>query len=239
MTAPAPDCCPFCAAHAAGPGAVVEATIAREGELVAWWPDAAALVPLNPVVPDTGSGAGHLLVVPAAHVADAATDAEITAVVARRAGELLADLGWQANLITSRGPAATQTVFHLHVHIVCRTEGDGLALPWSRRYLTPTQWQERPAPEAGLDAQRAGLPAAVDAARQSGHRTPLGAEGLVAVVSLAEVPACLAGPARRASLTWVRAHLAQTLAAVVATGPVVITRHGRDQAALVAVTELT
>jgi histidine triad (HIT) family protein len=36
-----------------------------------------------------------------------------------------------ANLITSVGSAATQTVFHLHVHVVPRRAGDGLALPWT------------------------------------------------------------------------------------------------------------
>lgn len=34
------------------------------------------------------------------------------------------------NLITSSGPAATQTVPHLHVHYVPRRPGDGLLLPW-------------------------------------------------------------------------------------------------------------
>lgn len=35
------------------------------------------------------------------------------------------------NLITSCGKAATQTVEHLHVHLVPRREGDGLKLPWT------------------------------------------------------------------------------------------------------------
>ena len=36
-------------------------------------------------------------------------------------------------LITNIGPAATQSVWHLHVHVVPRTEGDGLLLPWSNQ----------------------------------------------------------------------------------------------------------
>jgi diadenosine tetraphosphate (Ap4A) HIT family hydrolase len=36
-----------------------------------------------------------------------------------------------ANFITSAGRDATQTVFHLHIHIVPRHAGDGLALPWT------------------------------------------------------------------------------------------------------------
>jgi histidine triad (HIT) family protein len=37
----------------------------------------------------------------------------------------------QYNFITSAGKAATQSVMHLHIHIVPRQEGDGLLLPWS------------------------------------------------------------------------------------------------------------
>jgi histidine triad (HIT) family protein len=35
------------------------------------------------------------------------------------------------NIITSMGEYATQTVFHLHVHIVPRRLNDGLHLPWT------------------------------------------------------------------------------------------------------------
>lgn len=48
----------------------------------------------------------------------------------RRAAELMRGTSRHLNLITSRGAAATQSVFHLHLHLVPRTEGDGLALPW-------------------------------------------------------------------------------------------------------------
>ena len=88
------------------------------------WPDAIAIVPLGPVV------AGHTLVIPRRHVADAASDPETTAATMRRAAEIAP---WPSNIITSIGAPATQTVFHLHVHIVPRAEGDGLALPWSGR----------------------------------------------------------------------------------------------------------
>ena len=43
---------------------------------------------------------------------------------------LLADEMGPVNLITSRGREATQSVFHLHLHLVPRAANDGLALPW-------------------------------------------------------------------------------------------------------------
>ena len=90
------------------------------------WNDAIAIEPLRPVV------AGHVLVLPRQHVADAVENPEVTAVVMRRVAQYLArmELG-AANVITSIGAAATQTVMHLHVHIVPRWAGDGLMLPWS------------------------------------------------------------------------------------------------------------
>ncbi|MFI5774395.1 HIT domain-containing protein [Streptomyces sp. NPDC051658] len=50
-------------------------------------------------------------------------------------------LGGQWNHLTSCGPDATQTVFHLHGHLVPRAADDGLALPWTRpiREQEPTR----------------------------------------------------------------------------------------------------
>lgn len=94
-------------------------------EVVREWPDALAIVPRGGGVTE-----GHVLVLPRTHVADAGTDPEVTAAVMRRAAELMAGLP-SANLITSKGSPATQTVFHLHVHVVPRRQGDDLSLPWS------------------------------------------------------------------------------------------------------------
>lgn len=80
--------------------------------------------PLNPVTP------GHVIVVPEQHVADAAQDPYITGEAMRAAAFWLKRTGGDANIITSIGPAATQTVKHLHVHVVPRHENDGLKLPW-------------------------------------------------------------------------------------------------------------
>jgi histidine triad (HIT) family protein len=85
------------------------------------WGDAIAITPLKPVVE------GHVLVIPRRHVADAASDPEVSAITMRRAAEIAP---YPANIITSLGPEATQSVYHLHLHIVPRAENDGLALPW-------------------------------------------------------------------------------------------------------------
>lgn len=89
--------------------------------LVREWDDAIAIVPLGPVV------AGHVLVIPKQHVADFSVDPEVSALTMRRAAEIVP---YPANVITSLGREATQSVWHLHAHIVPRAEDDGLALPW-------------------------------------------------------------------------------------------------------------
>lgn len=111
--------CPFCARIAAG-------------EYDDEYDGIVHFEPLNPVTP------GHLLVVPKEHVIDALENPW----AAGRAMAYAANLAQQScNLITSVGAAATQTVFHLHIHIVPRRPGDGLALPW-----TGQQDKGRPSP---------------------------------------------------------------------------------------------
>ncbi|GAA0441862.1 hydrolase [Acrocarpospora corrugata] len=92
--------------------------------IVRAWPETIAITPIGPVTP------GHVLLIPHAHVADVAEDPEVSARTMLRAAELAADHP-AANIITSRGTAATQSVFHLHLHVVPRTEGDRLPLPWN------------------------------------------------------------------------------------------------------------
>jgi histidine triad (HIT) family protein len=79
---------------------------------------------------------GHLLVVPRNHARDlleispedlAATMATVHR-VAKRVSERLNPAG--INLLNSCGAAAWQTVFHFHVHVIPRYEGDPLRLPW-------------------------------------------------------------------------------------------------------------
>lgn len=117
MTSSEPPC-PFCeiVAGRAPADAITE------------WPDAIAFRSLNPVTDD------HILVVPRKHVPDFAFDPDVTAATMRRAAQLMRWTPRHMNVITSRGSAATQTVYHLHLHLVPRTEGDGLALPWTAQH---------------------------------------------------------------------------------------------------------
>jgi histidine triad (HIT) family protein len=85
-----------------------------------------AFQPLNPVTP------GHFLVVPKRHVSSALESPSRAASAMAFAANLAIDMGLDAaNFITSAGAEATQTVLHLHVHVVPRREGDGLHLPWT------------------------------------------------------------------------------------------------------------
>ena len=79
---------------------------------------------------------GHALVIPRAHASDllSVDPADLSAVaiasqrLAARAKERLGADG--VNLLSSTGRAAWQTVFHFHVHVIPRYEGDPLRLPW-------------------------------------------------------------------------------------------------------------
>jgi len=79
---------------------------------------------------------GHALVVPRRHSDDLLVtppeDLARTFTAAQRLARHMEDVleadGF--NLINSCRPAAWQTVFHLHVHVVPRYEDDPLKLPW-------------------------------------------------------------------------------------------------------------
>jgi len=121
------DNCPFCRIFAGTEPATIVASLDKGNALV--------IVPKNPVVE------GHVLVVPRVHVSDFMDNVVV-------AGETMAYASLHAarqrsgdwNLITSKGPAATQTVMHLHIHLIPRVHGDGLMLPWTNQKaldLTP------------------------------------------------------------------------------------------------------
>jgi histidine triad (HIT) family protein len=114
-----PDCL-FCRIVAGE----IPATIVAEDERTI------AFMDINPAT------RGHALVIPREHAADvyAIDPADLQAVavaaqrLARRARERLGANG--VNLLNSNGAAAWQTVFHFHLHVIPRYEGDPLRLPW-------------------------------------------------------------------------------------------------------------
>ena len=114
-----PDCI-FCKIVAGE----LPATIVDEGER------AIAFMDIQP------ASRGHALVIPRAHAANLhEIDAEdlqavvvmAQAVAARQREKLGAD---GINLLQSNGAAAWQTVFHFHMHVIPRYDGDPLRLPW-------------------------------------------------------------------------------------------------------------
>ena len=103
-----------------------------EARIVWTSPDAVAFLPLNPAT------RGHTLIVPIQHVpdlwsVDERLGARLMAAVVklgRAIDEALRPEGM--NLITSAGAAASQTVFHLHLHLVPRWQGDRMGDIWPR-----------------------------------------------------------------------------------------------------------
>ena len=82
---------------------------------------------------------GHALVVPRTHSRDlmdiSDQDLERTMLAARRLArridEVLDPDGF--NILNSCGPAAWQTIFHFHIHVIPRYDDDPLKLPWIPR----------------------------------------------------------------------------------------------------------
>lgn len=123
-----PITCVFCAIVAGE----APATIVRR------W-DARGVLAIRP---HGGVNNGHVLVIPDAHVADAGVDPDVSARTMACAAELMAEHS-DANIITSKGSEATQTVFHLHIHMIPRKQGDGLPLPWVPQPATMATDQEK------------------------------------------------------------------------------------------------
>jgi histidine triad (HIT) family protein len=79
---------------------------------------------------------GHALVVPRKHSADLfeieTDDLSATMLASQRLARRMEDAleADGIDLINASGAAAWQTVFHFHIHVVPRYEGDPLKLPW-------------------------------------------------------------------------------------------------------------
>lgn len=92
-----------------------------------------AFVAFFPTEPAT---LGHTILIPVAHVQDIWATDERTATVLAQATLQLAHALRKAlrpaglNIIQSSGEAATQTIDHIHVHIVPRWENDAMGTIW-------------------------------------------------------------------------------------------------------------
>ena len=115
------DRCPFCAIVAGEDPDVWE--VYRNEHIVAFFPTEPAVL-------------GHVLVVPKRHVEDIwglepEESVELSTAVLRLSTALRSALLLEGlNVIQSNGEAATQTVPHLHVHLVPRRSGDALGPIW-------------------------------------------------------------------------------------------------------------
>ena len=88
---------------------------------------------------------GHALVIPRAHTRNlyeiGDEDLAATAAAARRLAERMRDrLGCDGvNVLNSCEPAAWQTVFHFHLHVIPRYDDDPLQLPTRPREAGPDE----------------------------------------------------------------------------------------------------
>jgi ATP adenylyltransferase len=137
-----PVTCPFCRIIEGGDAA---REVLRTSEVVAFFPTEPAVL-------------GHVLIVPTRHVEsvydlDRTTAIALTAAtvdVARAVKETFNPDG--LNIVQSNGEAATQTVPHLHVHVLPRNEGDSIGDLWPAHGVTNA---------ASLDLARTNLAAAL------------------------------------------------------------------------------
>ena len=115
------ETCAFCAIARGGDLAVRE--VYRNAQVVAFFPTEPATL-------------GHTLIIPRAHVRDIwSLDADLVPALGlatlKLAGAIRRVLEPQGlNVIQSNGEAATQTVMHLHIHLVPRWEGDAIGQIW-------------------------------------------------------------------------------------------------------------
>lgn len=93
--------------------------------------DTLAFMDVNPANP------GHALVVPKTHAATVFDiDADSLAAVARTAKRVADAVKAELDppglsLYQANGPAAAQSVPHLHIHVLPRRDGDGLPMNWT------------------------------------------------------------------------------------------------------------
>lgn len=100
-------------------------------DIVRDWGDAFAFRPLGP------RNEGHTLIVPRRHFGRPDDAPAEFGVLAARAAALAGESGSDYHLIVNAGPAAGQSVFHVHLHLLPRERGDGIRMPWDECGCTP------------------------------------------------------------------------------------------------------
>ena len=101
------------------------------------------------VILDLGPAArGHALILPKAHYADLYEIPEELAAKAMILAKKIASAGKKAlhcdgyNIVQNNGEAAGQTVFHFHIHVIPRYNGDGAGISWTPGTLTEEDKEE-------------------------------------------------------------------------------------------------
>lgn len=101
------------------------------------------------VILDLGpANKGHALILPKKHYADLYELPDETAgramILAKKVMKKMKDVlncdGY--NLVQNNGPAAGQTVFHFHIHLIPRTKGDNAGISWTPGVLTEEDKKE-------------------------------------------------------------------------------------------------
>lgn len=91
---------------------------------------------------------GHALILPKDHFANLyelpEEEAKDVIVLAKKmAAKMTEKLGCDGfNLVQNNGEVAGQTVFHFHMHLIPRYEGDGVGLTWKPGTLTDEDREE-------------------------------------------------------------------------------------------------
>lgn len=108
--------------------------------------DALAFLDIGPLAP------GHILLIPKTHHvnmldAPAETAAQLGAILPRLCQAVMRATGAAGvNVLHNAGAVAGQAVFHLHVHIIPRVDGDRLGYRWEAGRYAPGEgeaWRDR------------------------------------------------------------------------------------------------
>ena len=91
---------------------------------------------------------GHALILPKSHYKNLyelpdATAADVMKLAKKMAAQMTEKLGCDGfNLVQNNNEVAGQTVFHFHMHLIPRYEGDQVALTWKPGELTDEMKEE-------------------------------------------------------------------------------------------------